>query len=273
MMVFVLHLLNRLLLLVPGLLVQAFFDALNANKHAGFNLWLLVALLVIAQIAQSAVMLVTYLCELNVRFAISSLLRKNLFESILRYPGASALPSSAGEAVARLRDDVEQVARYVSIELLDFLTICISSLVALIILWRINSMVTLLSFLPLFAIVLATHLARLSIDIYQRASSQVGAQVSGVIGEMFTGILALKAAGAEERLLHRFRLLSAERRRVALRNTLFTTILDTLYQSSTTFGTCLVLLAVVNLMRMSSFSIGEFALFVYKFGLYYGHDE
>ena len=39
--VFALHLLNRLLMLVPGLLVQAFFNALTAHKHVNLNLWLL----------------------------------------------------------------------------------------------------------------------------------------------------------------------------------------------------------------------------------------
>ncbi|GCE14986.1 ATP-binding cassette domain-containing protein [Tengunoibacter tsumagoiensis] len=268
--VFTLHLLNRLFFLVPGLLVQAVFDLLTGKAPSGRDLWLLVALLVAAQAAQTATTLATYLRELNVRFALSSLLRKNLFQSILQYQGASALPSAPGEAVARLRDDVDQIAKYLSIELLDFLTICLSSLVALVVLWRTSVMVTLVSFLPLFAIMLATHLARMRIDAYQKADSQASAEVTGAIGEMCGGILALKAAGAEERLLQRFRSLSATRRRVALRNTFFGSVLDTLYQGSTTFGTCLVLLAVVGLMHTGSFSVGDLALFVYYLGYIMG---
>jgi len=248
----------------------SFFDRLTGRMPTGIDLWLLVALLVVTQAAQVATTLATYLSELNMRFALSSLLRKNLFQNILHHLGASALPSSPGEAGARLRDDVDQVTKYFSVELLDFFMICLSSLVALIILWRTSMMVTVVSLLPLLAIMLATHLARGRIDTYQKASSQASAEVTGAIGEMFGGILALKAAAAEDRLLQRFRHLSATRRKAALRNTFFGGLLDTLYQGSTTFGTCLVLFAAVGLMQTGSFSVGDLVLFVYYLGYVMG---
>ena len=43
---------------------------------------------------------------------VGALLRKNLLASILRRPGAVPLPISAGEAVSRFDNDVDEVADF-----------------------------------------------------------------------------------------------------------------------------------------------------------------
>ena len=47
-------------------------------------------------------------------YALAALLRRNLFEHILKRPGAQAVPRSPGEAISRFRGDVDEIANFMA---------------------------------------------------------------------------------------------------------------------------------------------------------------
>ncbi len=256
----------RALYLLPGLISRAFFDILTGKAAAGINIPTLIALLLMVEVAQGVSVIVMYRASLTFQHALSALLRKNLLQGILHRPGASALPSSTGEAIARFRDDVEGVTFYIGADLLDFIGTLLSVVGMFVIMLRINMLVTLVVFVPLIAIVITTHIARAHVEQYRRASNQATADVTGAIGEMFGAVQAVKVASAEERVMRHFNRLGAARREAALQDTLFGGILNTLYSGSTTLGTCIILLIAAASIQAGTFTIGDFALFVYNVG-------
>src|SRR4051812_30853209 len=82
------------------------------------------------------------------RIKVGALLENNLFASILRRPGAKTLPMATGDAVDRFNDDVAETADFPT-WLPSMIGKTISSLVAIVIMARINLLITLVVFLPL----------------------------------------------------------------------------------------------------------------------------
>src|SRR5262249_28742045 len=77
----------------------------------------------------------------------------------------------------------------------------------------------------------------------------------------FSGVLTIKAAGAEDAAVGRLRERNAIRRTLEVRARLLTDLLDTLTASSVEVSTGLVLLLVAPSMRSGAFTVGDLALF------------
>ena len=78
--------------LIPGLILQQFFNTLPASTHLNPDVWLLVALLVATALARCILMLGGALTDIPHRFIMNALLQRNLLERILERPGARAVP-------------------------------------------------------------------------------------------------------------------------------------------------------------------------------------
>ncbi|HEU5087248.1 MAG TPA: ABC transporter ATP-binding protein, partial [Roseiflexaceae bacterium] len=83
------------------------------------------------------------------------------------------------------------------------------------------------------------------------------------IGETFGAVQAVKVAGAERRLIDHFRGLNERRRVAALRDRLFEEVLHSVFWNAGNLGTGLILLLAAQSLRSGSFTVGDFALFVF----------
>lgn len=246
----------------PGLITKAFFDSLTINSTIGYGTWGLIALLLGAALARSASVFIGFITDVNFRFRASMVLRRNLLEHILKEPGARAIPCSPGEAISHFRDDVEQSEEAVSWSVDVFGMTCFA-LVSCFILIRIDAQMTLLVFLPLVIVVIAAQLATTRLQKYRSASRESTAKVTGAISEMFGSVQAIQVAGAEKRVMSRFRALNDNRRKTMLKDKLMTEVLDSIFSNSVNLGTGLILLLAGQKMRGGEFTIGDFSLFVY----------
>lgn len=255
---------------IDGLLIGAFFDALTGKSW--LSTWEAIALLLIAAIAHIAVILAGRLTKTQHRFTVSALVRRNLLDRLLHRPGADPLRAndrsvSPGEAISYFREDVDQIENAVA----SVSEIAGSGLFALgsfVILLAIDPQITLLVFIPLAIIVALVQRAQTRIKRYRRASRQATEQVTGMAGEMFGAVQAIKVAGAEDYVLAHFRQMNDKRRRVMIRDRLLTALLDSSFQNLVSFGTGLILLVVAQSMRSgrSSLTVGELAMFIYYLG-------
>jgi ATP-binding cassette subfamily B protein len=105
-------------------------------------------------------------------------------------------------------------------------------------------------------------------EVYRRARRQAVGKVTGFIGEAFGAVQAIKVAAAEEGVDARFGELYEARRKVALRDHLFTEILYSIYGNAANLGTAILLLLVGQAMRNEpgsapAFTVGDFSLFVF----------
>jgi ATP-binding cassette subfamily B protein len=106
------------------------------------------------------------------------------------------------------------------------------------------------------------------IEAYRRARRQAVGEVIGFIGEAFGAVQAIKVATAEGGMDVRFGELYDARRKVALRDHLFTMVLYSIYGNADKLGTAIILLLVGLAMGNEpggapAFTVGDFSLFVF----------
>ena len=250
---------------VTGLIMRAFFDTLTSDAQLSASPWALSALVVAIAVARAAVFFVDVPLHFTTTFTIRALLRKNLFDRILDRPGARAVPGSTGEAISRFRGDVDEVANF-----LAWATFLVGfglfAIVSLSVMLRINTRITLLVFAPLAIIVIAANLATQRIQKYRRARRKATGRVIGFIGEIFGAAQAIKVTTAESHVIAQFRTLNETRRRAAIKDRLFDELLRSVFSNAYNLGVGGILLLAGRAMVDGTFTVGDFALFVYYLG-------
>jgi ATP-binding cassette subfamily B protein len=246
----------------PGLVIQAFFNLLSGKAQVGWNIWSLLAALAGLLVARLLGEYGFVYADVPLFADVSMLLRKNLLKHILRRPGASPLPDSPGEAVSRFRNDVMEIPLFVILINDIFIGIVIIA-VCTVLLLRISIPITLVALAPVVIVGLVASAASGRIEHYRRASRQAAGQVTGFIGELFGAVQAVKVAGAERSVIEHFGSLNDERGRLTVRERLFDALLESIWRNTGNLGTGMVLILSGQAMRSGSFSVGDFALFVY----------
>ncbi|QYO67351.1 hypothetical protein [Leptolyngbya sp. 7M] len=73
---------------VPGLIIREFFNTLAGNARLDFSLWAIIVLLLVVDAAQIIVIFAGRWTKTQHRFTMSSLLQRNLLESLLNRSNA-----------------------------------------------------------------------------------------------------------------------------------------------------------------------------------------
>ena len=248
--------------LVPGLIAREILDTLTGDARLSLGIAGLIALLLGVALAQVMTVYAGANTDIRHRFTMSALLRRNLLERVLQRPGARAVPDSPGEAISRFRDDAEQAEDAISWTL-DTIGQVLFAAGAIAVLLNIEARITLLVFLPFVGVVALAHLASRRIELYRRGSRAATGRVTGIIGEMFGAAQAIQVAGAEDHVIDHFRRLNDNRRATMLKDRLLTQVLDSIYANTVSLGTGLILILAAASMRAGTFTVGDFALFVY----------
>lgn len=246
--------------LIPGFVAQSFFNTLASNGTPDL-LWLF-ALLLMSAVGRIAFMVGCQLTNIPFMISAASLMQRNMFRRILQLPAARALPDSPGEAISRFRDDADGVTEAM-ITLNDFIASAVFAVVAFIIMARINLMITIGVFVPLAVVALVANLAMGRIEVYRKANREATGQVTGFLGEVFGAVQAVQVAGADEAVGAQFRRLNDARLRMAVRDRVFDQMLHSIFWNAVHFGTGFILLFAGQSMANGSFTVGDFALFVY----------
>jgi ATP-binding cassette subfamily B protein len=254
-----------LLPLSVGLITREIFDAISGGAPLG-TLWVLLALLVGVAAVRVAVNLMGQFAWPLYFFSQAALLRRNLFEAILGRPGAQALPDTPSEALSRFRDDVDEILRLVEWTV-DGWGIVAAGVIGAAVMFFIDPLITAVVLIPLVGIVGVVAALRRRILVYRRHAREATGRVTDFVGEVFGAAQAVKVAGAEEAVIGHLGTLNTVRRRAALRDALMTNLLDAIFRSTINVGTGLLLLLAARSMRSGTFTVGDFALFVFYLGL------
>lgn len=247
---------------LPGLIEKSVFDTLTGAATATIGLWELIALYISVELVRQATSFGTIWGDVTFRYTVGALLRFNLFASILRRPGARTLPVSTGDIINRFDDDVEETADF-PLWLPYMAGQTISSLVAIIIMARINLTITLVVFLPLAVTFVLARIAWGRIHRNYDAARRATGSVIGFLGELFGAVQAVKVANAEKEVIGHFRVLNDVRRKAMLRERVFHELLYSISDNAVTFGIGVTLLLAGQAMAARTFTVGDFALFVY----------
>jgi ATP-binding cassette subfamily B protein len=247
---------------VPGLIMRAFFDLVTGDAPVRLGIRAIVALLVASEIGRAIGRYGFVFADVPLFAHVTTLLRRNLLNHILSRPGASTLPDSPGEAVSRFRGDVREIPLF-AIWLNDILIGIAVVAIAVVTLGRISVPITLVALAPSVLIGIASNAASSRIGKYRKASRRAAGRVTGFLGETFGAVQAVKVATAEDSVGARFEALNDERRKVSLKDRLFEEIFRANSQGAVNLGIGVVLMLSGQAMQEGSFTVGDFALYVY----------
>jgi len=247
--------------IIPGLIIKAFFDGLEA-EGADFDVTTLIAALLAYGVARLVIMFTGMWSDVNFIFRASSLLRRNMLNRIYELPGAQAIDDSPGESISRFREDVDHTAEAVTMSV-DVIGSSLFAVLAMVILVGIDPWLTLFVFAPLVLVVVIAERAGSRIRMYRVAAMQATGAITGAIGEMYGSVQSIKVAGAEDRMIEHFSALNDERREAMVRDRVLTASLESVFWNTLNIGTGLILVLAAASMSEGTMSVGEFALFVY----------
>jgi len=251
-------------LLIPGLIIRQIFNTLTGNAPAQFNAWTLLALLVGSVVMQQGLMLVGITADGFFRMFVATLIRKHLLKHILQYPGTQSLPASPGEAISRFRDDIEAILDFLTFSL-DPVAHLIVGVIGLTILARINGFFTLAIIVPVVVNIAAVNLASQHIQRYRQASQAAIGAVTGVLGEIFGAVQAIKLAGTEQQVVQQVESVNEMRRRATLKDVFLSELLNSFSQNTANLSTGVLLLVAAQSLQANTdtpLTVGDFALFV-----------
>jgi ATP-binding cassette subfamily B protein len=252
--------------LAPGVFIRRIFDQLSdrtsPTADARATIWALAAVLIGVAIGRSATALAYPFGEKAAMLVAETLLRHNLLRNILARPGASALPpdSSPGEAVSRLRDDMMHISVFMTWTA-DPIGQALTFGIALITLARIDLRITVFGFLPLLIILAVVNRLNNRVRRYRQANQESIGRVTGLLGEVFGAVQAVKVAGAEAHVAAYLERINERRRAAALRDQLLTNLINAFSFGATNLATGVLLILAAQSLQEGQFTVGEFALF------------
>lgn len=250
--------------ILVGLITRAFFNRLETG--VGLNIATLVVLMAAYGLGRVIVMVIAMHNDVHFMFRVGSLMRRNMFARILTLPGAQSVDAASGELITRFREDVEHVEETTSWTV-DMVGALVFAVVALSILISIDPGMTLLVFLPLVVVIVLAERAGTAIRRYREAAREATGRVTEALGEAFGAVQSIKVAGAEQAVISHLAELNEERRHLMVRDRVLQGVLEAMFWNTINIGTGLILIAAASrLQGGGSFTVGDFALFVYFMG-------
>ncbi|MTJ47594.1 ABC transporter ATP-binding protein [Dolichospermum sp. UHCC 0259] len=258
---------------LPGLIIREFFNSLTNKAKLGLSPLALIALLLALNLGHIVIIFAGRVTKTQHRFLMRSLLQHNLLDQLFQNPTAQPIvvnqnsekPVSQGEIISYFRDDTEQIEDNIA-WISELSGEGIFGIFCLVTLLSINVQMTLFVFLPLVGMIAIIQQAETRIKKYRKASRQATEKVTGILGEIFGSVQAIKVAGVEKNVLDYFRTLNDQRRQTMIKDSLFNAILKSSFQNMVNLGTGIILLLASQLMQsgVNQLTVGDFALFVYN---------
>ena len=247
--------------LLTGWVFKEFFDALTGDAQAGFTAWTLVALFIAVEIGDVITLFGSAVVWPRWRYAVESLLRKNLMVALLKVRIPRHISSTSGEVTNRFRDDVGSIVRYLE-RYIHLWGNLIFAVLALRLMLQINVMITFVTVIPSIFVVIIIDAVRKYIHKYQSAQRVATGQATNFINEMFQAVLAIKVATMESNVISYFRRLNDTRRKSTLINNLFEQLLRSISQNLGNIAIGVILMLIAERMKSGNFTVGDLALFM-----------
>ena len=195
---FVLMVINRVAALVLPYSTKFLIDTV-INKHHIEQLRPLVLLVLAATLIQGITSFsLTQLLSKAAQRLIADL-RQQVQVHISRLPVAFYDSNKTGNLVSRIMSDVEGVRNLLGTGLVDFAGGVLTSAIALVLLFRTSSQMTVIAVGSLFCFAIALNKAFATIRPIFRERSKINAEVTGRLTESLGGVRVIKGYHAEER--------------------------------------------------------------------------
>jgi ATP-binding cassette, subfamily B, bacterial len=251
--------------LALGFASQAFFDAL-AGDGGGIGVWTVLAVLVALQLSQVVTELGMSRAWSGFSYKTHTLLQRNMFAGILRGFGAHGLTVPPGDAISRFSSDPPAITMGSMDGLCDLIGRAAFGVVAAVVMWRIDPLLTVAAFAPVVATTLVADALGTRASRYGAAALDSTTSLSRFLGEVVNAQLAVRVAGARDRVVGRLTDIGETRRQLSLRDRVFSETLNATNWGLVHVSTGAVLLLGAARIRSGAFTVGDIALFVVFLG-------
>lgn len=257
--------------LIVGVLIGRIFEALADGAEAGFSSgdspWTWVVAFGAVAVARNGLIWIGDVRWIGYWNDQTLQLQRNLLRWLLEADGSRVLRASPGEAVSTFRDDVEDLLEYVE-NYVDGGGIAVYALGSVAVMASLDAGLTAILVVPLILVVLVSQALGPQIRNRRRIMRLATEDVTGLIGETFGAVQAVKLAAAEEPMLSEFSRRNEIRRKAALRDTFLTEALMSVNTNMSTLTVAIVLLMVAfggvggDGSAGGTLSIGELVVFL-----------
>jgi len=250
--------------IMAGLIAAAFFDTLT-DQGAGWSISTLVVAMWVYVVARIALVFAGMRLHSEFLFRMGAGVRSVMLAWIFSLPGARSIEDTPGEVVSRFRDDVEHTLEAADFTV-DLAGSLISAVVAIILLFTIDPVITLVVFAPLVIVILIVSRTGTTVRRYRKAARDSTEAITGFLGETFGSVQSVKVAGAEATMVEHFNELNHERRKMMVRDRTFTSALEAVFRNTVSIGTGLILVLAAGRLALdgsAGLTIGEFTLFIF----------
>lgn len=250
--------------IIVGLIVAAFFDDLT-GEAAGWNLPTILLTLWAYVVARIVIVFGAMRLHSETLFRAGASMRGSMLAWVFSLPGARPLDETPGEVVSRFRDDVDHTVEALDFTV-DFVGSMLSALVAVILLFAIDPLITIVVFAPVAIIILVVSRTGSTIRRYRTAARESTEAITGFLGETLGSVQSVKVAGAESTMLEHFDELNTVRRKMMVRDRTFSAGLEAVFYNTVSIGTGLILILTAGSISTdgsAGITVGEFSLFVY----------
>jgi len=244
-----------------GILIGLVFGRLAEGSPVAETAWAPAIVFAVIAIGRNIVIWLGDRVWINHWIEQSLQLRRNLLRWLLEAPGSRVIPLAPGEAVSTFRDDVDDVLEYME-NWVDMGGLIVFGVGSVLIMASIDAGLTAILIVPLILTMVLTQALSPQIRKRRRAMREATDQVTGLIGETFSGVQAIKLAAAEESMLARLHHLNEVRHKAALSDTVLTEVLRGINRNMSTITIAIVLLVAADSISDGSFTIGELTVFL-----------
>ena len=259
---------NVVAFLFTGYIARGFLNHLSGRADHGLDLGAALALLALSLLLAVASQVANIYGSVTVERHSMALLSLNIMERLFRRPGGLALPDdrrkgrplSEGQCLNTLGNDTINVPALYNY-LFDSLGMLVSGIAAFVIMYSIDSFVTLVVLLPLAGVFMAVNLLQRRMEPLAEQSRRTAGEVSSMLADMFSNVQTIKTQAAEAHFIAEFGRLNERRLRAYVKSEVFFTLLKGLNSGLAEIGAGAILLAAAGSMRRGTFTIGDFVLF------------
>jgi ATP-binding cassette subfamily B protein len=225
-------------------------------------MWTLVAFMMMAGLAEMVMRFGLVYARVTFHFLSGALMRRNVYQHILRQPGAKPMPTSSGEAISRFAGDLDEFQMFFQwLELMGGLLF--GATLAIIIMLSIDPVITLVAFTPLIIVAFIANRLMSLAQKYREERRRAAARVIGFVAEIFGAVQTVKVATAEKTVIDQFNRLNEARRQAALKDRVFEEMLSAVFFNAVNVGTGIILILAAQSMREGTFTVGDFALYIF----------
>ena len=252
--------------LITALVIREIFIIVEGGiPNTDVDIWTLVWIIPLIHLlmAGTDILYAWFIWTFNLASRI--LLRKNIMSGIFKQPGADALQISPGRTISRFRGDTQEISWFTAL-ISDISAFAIFAIIAFYLMFSINSRITLIVFAPFIIIILVINFSRRRLTTYREATRKAAGRITGLIGETFNAIQAIKVGAHEDTVVAHFVKLSDQRKNMAVRDESFAVAIRSFGRLIISLSTGLLLLLIGDLMQTGDFTVGDFILFTFLLG-------